>query len=256
MSAELAIPAAGRAVSRTDNNPPSAIERSVEALAELNAFLAEHPAIQSEASALEAARLIKRGKAAHDEMETERDSRVRPLNEQVKAINGEYAGPKTVLQKVRDDLAKRATAYAHAEEQRRLREAAELRRQAEEAERIAREADAKEREARDDAAGGVVGVDLATATAEADTTFRDYGRAAREATRAERSAPVKLGTGFGRSLSMRTKETLVVTDHVAAVKAIGLTSKLEEAIQSGAREYRKEWDALPPGVTSQTERSL
>ena len=256
MSAELAVPAAGRTVTRTDNNPPGAIERSADTLAALNAFLAAHPVIQEQAEATEAARLIKQGKAAHDEMEAERDSRVRPLNEQVKAINAAYASPKAVLQKVRDELAKRTTAYTHAEEQRRLREAAEKRRAAEEAERLAREAEAREREAQEDAAGGVIGVDLASTTAEADAAFRDFGKAQREAARAERDAPVKLATGFGRALSMRTKETLTVTDHVAAVKAIGLTPKIEEAIQAGARAYRQEWDELPPGVTSHTERSL
>lgn len=255
MSAEL-VPAAGRVVTRQDNRPPNAIERSSDTLASVNAYLSAHPVVQTEAEAKEGARLIKQSKAAEADMESERDGRVRPLNETVAAINSEYRAPKAVLVKVKTELTRRVEDFARAEERRRAAEAAEQRKRAEEAERLAREAEAKERQAREEAEVGVIGVDVLGATVEADASFRDFEKASRDASRAAKDVSVKLGTGMGRALSMRTKETLLVTDAAAAMKAIGLTPKIKEALLAGARDYRREWDALPPGITSKTERSL
>jgi hypothetical protein len=55
---------------------------------------------------------------------------------------------------------------------------------------------------------------------------------------------------------MRSAETLTVTDACAAIAAMGLTPKIDEAIQSSARDWRRINRELPPGVVSNKERRL
>ena len=137
------------------------------------------------------------------------------------------------------------------------REAAErAARIAAEAEKAAREAEARESEALENAAVGEVGVDVVQVTYEADQAFDDYERKSRFAARAERDAKVKIGGGFGRTAALREKETLVVEDAVTALAAVGLTDKISEALLSAARDYRKRYDALPPGIGASYERVL
>jgi hypothetical protein len=69
------------------NNPPSPIEIATGTTAELSRWMGDHPAIQNEDHARAGKVLIERAKSSLDEMEAERDGLVRPLNEQVKAIN-------------------------------------------------------------------------------------------------------------------------------------------------------------------------
>jgi uncharacterized membrane-anchored protein len=78
-------------------------------------------------------------KGSLEEMEAERDGLVRPLNEQVKAINDRYRLARTSLEKLADELKKRLSTYARALEIERVRKAEEARKAAEEAERAARE---------------------------------------------------------------------------------------------------------------------
>ena len=68
---------------------------------------------------------------------------------------------------------------------------------------------------------------------------------------------VRIGSIMGnRALSMRTVEVLVVEDACKAIKAIGLTDKIRDAILSSAKDFRKAYDELPDGVISTQERSL
>lgn len=239
------------------NKPPGQIEFAREAYRELAKFLAETPVITTADEAKVGGAFAERTKIKLAEMEDERKSLVRPLNDEVDTINDRYRVPRHSLTRIFDELKVRLTAFAKAEEDKRLQEAEAKRKAAEEAERIAREAERLEAEAKENASVGELGVDVGAAIEQADTTFADFGKASREAARAERDVPVRIASSFGgRALSMRTREVLTVNDPAAAIKDIGLTDKIRDAIITAARDYRKVLGSLPKGVTSTTERSL
>ena len=55
---------------------------------------------------------------------------------------------------------------------------------------------------------------------------------------------------------MRTVEVLVIDDVAKAIKILGLTDKIRDAVLSSARDFRKNFDELPDGVRSTWERQL
>lgn len=222
----------------------------------LSAYLKDNPVIQSHDEAKGAANLIEQGRRTLGEMEDERTSLVKPLNERVKEINDDYRGPRGFVEKVIDEIKRRLTAFAAAEEARRQAAAEEARRVAAEAERIAREAEAREREAKELANVGECDVDVASAIVEADKAFAQFKRTERTADRIESQIPVRLAGGFGRAVSMRKSETLLVEDAHAALAAMGLTDGIRDAILSSARAYRKLRGQLPAGVAAETERKF
>lgn len=238
-------------------NYPGAIEASKDTFAAANAFLASHPVIQDEDMAREAERVRLRLKGSLDEMEAERDKKVRPLNSQVQIINETYKTASGTLKRLFDEVRARMTAFARAEEARRAAEAEEKRKAAEEAERLAQEAQLATYEAQDSAAQGEYDLNVGATLAAEEQAMRAFGRANREAMRAERDIPVRLSGGMGqRVTTMRTKETLLLVDAVKALTAIGVTEKTREAILSDARAYRKLHGKLPEGVTATHERSI
>lgn len=238
------------------NNPPRPIDFAKESMAALSDWLKDHPVVQSEDDARAAKLLADRGKASLDEMERERDTLVRPLNEQVAAINGSYRPVRTALDRVLDEIKKRLTTYAKALEAERIRAAEAARQIAEEAERAAREAEAREREAIDDAAQGVVEIDIGAVTVEANAAFVAFEKANRTAARAERETHVRITGGFNKAMGLRTHEILIVADWKAAIEEMGLTDPIRDAILTSARAYRKAFDELPEGISSTQERSL
>lgn len=244
------------------NNPPSPVEYAQTVVDEINAWLADHPTIESEDDARAAKPLLDRAKLSLDEVEAERDSKVRPLNEQVSAINVKYkalhntdAKKPGLFDKIVIELKARVAAFMIREEQRRQAEAEAARRAQEEAERIAREAEAKEMEALANARAGEV-VDVAEVTKEADAAFEEFERQSRFAARAERDTKVKIGGGFGKTASLREVETLHLDSYSLALKAIGPNDKVRDAILSAARDYRKLHGELPAGVRATYERKL
>lgn len=245
------------------NNPPSLIEHAQTVIDDINAWLAEHPVIQTEEQARETKPFLDRAKAALDEVEAERDGKVRPLNESVDAINAKYKALHNIDKKkpglfdrIVNELKARVSAFMVAEENRRAKEA-ELARQAqEEAERIAREAEKAELEALQNAAAGELDINIAQVTQAADEAFSEFERTSRFAARAEKDTKVKLGGGFQKAVSLRTVETLHLESYSKALKAIGPNEKIAEAILSAAREYRKVHGHLPDGVTATEERKL
>lgn len=245
------------------NNPPDTIEAARDTMAALSDWMKERPVIANEDDARESKKLLDRAKSCAGEIEAERDRQVRPLNEQISEINSKFKAvhntdskkPGT-LDKVVAELKARLAVFIRAEEARRLREAEEKRLAAEEAERIAREAEAREREAIENAMAGELGVDVTQVVVEAESRFAEFKKADREAARADRDSHVKIGGGWGRSVSLRTKETLVLVSYGKAIKAIGPHPKIEEGILSAAREYRKTHGELPEGVIVEKERSL
>lgn len=245
------------------NNPPDCIECGMETAAALSAWLAEHPLIYSEEQARDAKLLLDRSKASAGEIEDARVKETKPLNEQLTEINGRYKSmhntdPKKpgVLDKVMGELKRRLTVYAQAEEAKRLAKAEAERRAAEEAARIAREAEAREQEGIANAKAGELGVDVTQLVVAADKAFHDFQKADRAAAVAERDANVKIGGGWERAVSLRTKETLVLEHYGRAIKTIGPHPKIEEAILSAAREYRNANGVLPDGVTAKVERRI
>lgn len=238
------------------NNPPSAIDLARDAFVALSNFLKNTPVIETEETAREAKLFLDRAKATQGDLEAARKAEADPLYAAWKGVNERFKPATEHLSRVTDELKARLTAFIRAEEAKRQREAEEKRRAAEEAERAAREAEAAEREARENASMGEIGVDVGEAIQQADDAFDDAQRMAREAARAERDANVRIGGGFGRVASLRTKETLVVVDAAKAIKAIGLTDKIKDAILSSARDYRKLKGELPKGIIAETERAL
>lgn len=232
-------------------------------MAELSRWMAEHPVILDEDAAREAKKLIDRAKGSAAEIEDARDRLVRPLNEQIDEINARHKAVHNrdskkpgLLDKVANELKARLSVFMLAEETKREAEAEAKRRAAEEAEHLAREAEQREREAIENARAGELGVDVTQVVIEADSRFAEFKKANREASRAERDAHVKIGGGWGKSASLRIKETLVLVNYGKAMKAIGPNDKIRDAILSAARDYRKEKGSLPEGVISETTREL
>lgn len=257
----LAVTDNPRAVIGGNNPPePTPVERAQNAQAELGKFLDATPVITDGPHLVEAKRLVEHARGAMAELETERDALVRPLNEQVSSINTRYKAihntdskkPGT-FDKVLNELKARLTAYAVEEEARREREARAARAAAEQAEAAAREAERIEQQAKQDAVVGVVDTGVAEAIANADAKFSEFERASRFAARAERDVTFRIGGG-DKSLGMRTEKTLVLENYNKAIKAIGPNSKIEAAILSAARDYRKLHNRLPDGVTEFSER--
>lgn len=244
------------------NNPPNLIDHSKSVIEDINKWLADHPTIETEDDAREAKPYLDRAKLALDEMESERDSKVRPLNEQVAEINTKYkclhstdTKKPGLFDKIVNELKSRISAYLAKEEQRREQEAEIARKAKEEAGRIAREAECIEKEALENARSGEV-IDVAHVTQQADEAFGEFEMASRFSDLADRNTKVKIGGGFAKSASLRTIETLHLDSYGKALKAIGPHEKIKETILSAAREYRKTHGHLPDGVTATTERKL
>lgn len=236
------------------NRPPSQIDSATAAVSSLGAFLQFNPTIDS-TSATPAAKLIDTTRRVLADLDDERRGKVDPLNQQVRDINDEYRPIRESVEKLLNTLRNRLTVFTAAEENRRLKEAAEARRRAEEAARLAREAEEAERQAAIDAEFGSP-IDIAEATVEADQTFADFKKADRQAKIAERDTIVRLGTGIGRAVSMRNKETLHVDDLALAVEVLGPVDGIIDAVLSAARAYRKLNGRLPRGIRADMTREI
>jgi chromosome segregation ATPase len=250
------------------NQPPGAIDLAKPIVEELGRFLNDYPVITNDDEARKAKAIADRVFLSLKSVEEERDSKVRPLNEQVAAINAEYHRWFSTNDKkpglwgtLLKELKVRLTNFARVEEQKRRAAAEAARTAAAEAERKAREAEAREREAAAEAAQGVCDVDIAAATEQADQAFQDFRRADREAQRADRNATVRIGGGLGKVSTLRSVEVLTVTDWRTAVEEmIGNNGAppvvIVEAILTAARAYRKENGELPPGIQVTHERRI
>lgn len=245
------------------NQPPSPIDLAGITIDAMSEFMKANPTIADEDKAREAKVLCDRAKAALEEIESERDKIVRPLNEKVDAVNAKYKALHNTDKKkpgtydrIFIELKARLAAFMLKVEEERRKAAEVAAAAAAEAERIAREAEQAERDALANAAVGEVDVDVVAVTQQADQSFAEFEKASRFADRADRDTKVKLGGGFGRAASLRTVETLHLDSYGQAIKAIGPNEKIEAAILSAARDYRKTHGELPLGVSATTERVL
>lgn len=248
------------------NNPPGPIDYARELMDSISKWMADHPVIVTEVEAREAKLFVDRAKTALEEVEVERDKKVRPLNESVTAINTEYkalhnsdgkkSGKWGLFDKIANELRDRFAAYLKVEEDKRVAAAAEAARVAQEKLDAARAAEAKEREAIENASLGEIGVNIAEVTHETDVAFKELEKAARVAEIAQVDTRFKVGGGFLRPTGLRTSKTLVLDDWKEAIEAIGSTEKIREAILASARDYRKLYGRLPKGVSEVEDRVL
>jgi hypothetical protein len=287
---------ADRYISRTDNNPPQPLESenfeslddleraaitaeaagpdddfsqvaidpdkqlkgAAEAFAELKAWMTETPVIQTPATAKLGADWKHRTSIALKGADDERDAKVRPLNEKVKAENAKYKAVTKPLTDLFDQLRARLTAHERAETAKREAAAALVRQQAEEAARIAQEAEAQLAEAVDDAAQGAE-ADVGSAIEAVEAAMHEAGRLQRQAAVAERDSHVRIPSAMGRAVSARTYRELIVADVEAAILAIrhmGLTERLADAICLEAKAFKATWGELPEGVTENVEKRI
>lgn len=258
MNIHSPIPAIGRFVTRTDNNPPTALDHAADALSELAKWLKDHPIIQALPEAKAGVGLKERTLVALNSARDERQAKTQPLRDQLNEIFATYdlVKDKGTLERGYNELRKRLTAFATSQEEARIAEATRLRNEAAERERVAREAEAAEQEAIANAEVGEV-TDVGAAIAQADEAFKGYRVADKQAAIAERNVPLRFGSVLGgKSISMRTTEKLVIDDVALAIKALGITEKIAEAILSSARDFRKEFNELPAGIKATFERTL
>ncbi len=240
---------------RSHNNPPSQIEFANESATVLGKWLQENPVIETEEVARAGKQLDDRIRLLENDAEDERKSRNEPYQSKIIAINDEYRAPLALLKRLRDELKDRLYAWVKKEEKDRLHNAETARRLADEARKAAQDAERRELDAKEDAQMGVE-TDVAAATIEADHAFNTYSQSERAAARAEADTQVKIGGGFGRRLSLRTKERLVVEDPIAALFAMGSSKHICAALITDAREYRRKHGQLPTGIVAKIERKL
>lgn len=238
------------------NQPPDMTATAGEVASDLSGWMAENPTISTEDQAREAKVFIDRGALAVKDLEDERTGKVRPLNEQVKVINDHYRAPRELLERVVDELKSRMDRFLLEEERKRIAAAEEARRIAEAAERVARDAERVESERLAAASeSGELDINVQQTIKEADRAFAAYEKAVHQAQIAERETKVRIGGGFTRALSLRSKETIIVYDPIAAIKDIGLGNEtIIEAITKAARAYKKVMNVYPSGIRIETER--
>lgn len=238
------------------NYPPDMTATASDVMNQMSDWLSENPVIQEEHQAREAKLYLDRGKLCIQDLEAERDSKVRPLNEQVAATNAYYKESREPLRRVLDILGGRLHDFIRAETEKREAIAEAARKKAEEAKRLAREAEEEERNKLEDAAAGELDIDVAKVTGDADQKFSDFQRAQREVALAERETRVKIGGGIGRAIGLREKETLVLDNIRAALDDLGVTEDIREAVLKGARTFKRLHNRLPKGVSSTWESKI
>lgn len=246
------------------NNPPGPIDAGMDTACAVSAWLAEHPVIETEDHARDAKLLLDRAKSSAGEVEDARKRETKPLNDQLDEINARHkyihnTDKKNpgILDKTVARLNERVTDYLARREAARIKAAEEARKVAEAKIEAARLAAAAQNEAIENARAGELGVDVTQEVVKADRAVKDAHLAERVAQRAEREADnTKLAGGWHNSIGLKDKETLVLESYGKAITAIGPHPKIEAAILSAAREYRKERGQLPEGVTSKITRAI
>jgi hypothetical protein len=238
------------------NNPPELLALADGVISDISASMANLPVVETEDNAREMKVQIDRAKLCIKDLEAELDGKVRPLRETVEGIRIQYRPKRGMLGNLLDEMLGRVQLFVKAEQRRREQAAAAMAAQAQEARRQAEEAERIEREKLDNASKGEVGIDVAEAMYIADEAFETYEKAERQAAVAQKETHVKIGGGFSRAIGMRKKETLILTDYIKAITAMGFTDDIVEAILKSARAYRTVHGKLPTGIISKVEEHL
>lgn len=238
------------------NNPPSAIDMAREGIKPLAKFLADTPVIQDHDAAKEAKLFLDRVKATIGDLEAAKEAEAKPHHTAWKAALDKFKPATEYVTKLQNELKARLGAYLKAEEAKRAAEVEAARKAAAEAEAAAREAERIEHEAKQNAAVGEIGVDVADAIEQADAKFAEYQQASRFAAVAERDSRVRVGGGFGKVASLRTRDVWTLDDPAKALASIGCTDGIRDAILTAARQYQKLIGQVPDGVTVTKEKVL
>lgn len=236
------------------NQPPDMAATAGEVVRGLSDWMAENPMIETEDQARQAKEWNDRAYLCVKDMEDERTEKVRPLNEQVKKINSHYKAPRELLETVTSELKTRLHLFILREEAKRIAAAEEARRVARQMEEDARAMERREREAYADVDAGILGVDVADATANANQAFAGFEKAQRQAQLAERETKVKIGGGFRRSLSLRETEVIYIENPLLVVAQTGWTDGIKTELLKAARAYKKLHGKYPDGITVTLER--
>ena len=244
-----------------DNNPPEMIQLASDVTRQISTWFAENPAVTTEKEAREIKLQIDRAKLCLKDLEDERDSKVRPLNDEVNAINLAHREVRKPLGVVLDMMLITLDSFLKDEEDKRIRAAMIARKIAQEAENRAREAEQIEKEKLENARLGEVGIDIASIVENADNAFDEYQKAERAAIRAQEEAHVKIGGGLGRAIGLSEKEVLHIDDPVVFMRDVvsicapgGLPQGLTAAILTAARTIRRTHNRLPNGISATIER--
>ena len=238
------------------NNPPSPIDQAREAIRPLAKFLADNPVIQDHDAAKEAKLFLDRVKATIGDLDAAKEIEAKPHHTAWKAALEKFKPATEYVAKLQTELKARLTTYIKAEEAKRAAEAEAARKAAEAAEAAAREAERLEQEALQNAAVGEVGVDVAEAIGAADEKFAEFQRASRFAAIAEKDTKVRVGGGFGKVASLRTKDVWTLDDPMAALSFLGCTEAIREAILTAARQHHRLTGGVPDGCTLTKEKVL
>jgi hypothetical protein len=261
--ADKYIPSARGAVPPTDNQPPAvAIESAKEAREQIGQWLTDVPVVQTLEQARNAATQMRLGKTALDELETERTTSPlykawKAFDDKVRAANKLYKGASDPIAALVKEVDKRLWRYREAEKERRRQEAAEAQRKAAELAQRALDAAAARDEAVDDASMGVE-TDAGALIVQANQLNRRAALSAHIADGMVRNAEtVKIRDDFGgRAVAARNPDVPTVTDAIAAITAMGMTGKIEEAIVSSARDFYRAHLEWPKGITIVKQRSM
>jgi hypothetical protein len=246
------------------NNPPQgrpqAIVDSILVYKAAAQFLEDSPVIDSEELAQQATQWRSNLKSALKAMGDAKEAMCKPLWQSWQDGLAIWKKPISTVEKLEKEVSDRLAAYMRAEDAKRQAALAEARRLEREAEEAARKAEAAEKEAIDNAKVGEC-VDVAQVMLEADTKFAAFEDAAAAAAQAARDATVRTRGRFDdRATSLRTKETLIVTDMLAAIRTMmgdmDCNAALNDAVLTAARKFRSKTGALPEGVESKKEKVL
>jgi hypothetical protein len=239
-----------------DNMPPTPIDLGRAAYREISEFLAENPVVETEEQARAFKLTLDRTKSVLGDIEAAKDADCQPLYATWKSMVATYTPAIAHLTTLTVELKARLSKFMRAQEAIKEAEATRKQQEAFEAAESARNAALEAKEAFENAAVGECNIDLATKLETAESTNAAAVKADHQAQLAEHDSHIRVGGGFLRVATLRTKETLIVTNAKDAIAAIGLTEKISDAILTGARAYRKLHGTLPPGIGQVEERSL
>ena len=238
------------------NNPPGPIENAKTAFEALSDFLTETPVISDEKAAKLAKLFNDRTKATLGEVEDALENEATPLRKKWEDARAKYTPSIKSLQKLLDELNSRVTAYLKVEKAKAEEIARKAAEELAEKERIAREAEAKEREAKENASVGEI-VDVGASIQAADAAFADYQQTSRFAARAEKAASrTRLGGGWGKAMSLKTRKVIILQDASKALAAVGLSDDLRACFITQARKYKADHGALPDGFAEVEEEKV
>ena len=250
-----------RAAPGATNPPPERPQAILDSLVVYKAaakWLEDNPVVDSEALSLEATQHRSNLKAAWKAMEDARKKALEPLNAAVNAERAVWKKPQDTVESLEKIVSDRLAAFMRAEDAKRQAALAKAREEEAKARRLAEEAEAKERAAIENAKVGEC-VDVAAVTRQADAAFEQFEAANAAAKEAFHDRKVQTRGAYDtRATSLRTKETLIVTDRFALAQALApeYGAEIDEALLTLVRKFRTKHKVLPAGVKAELEKVL